>query len=221
MFRSSLASALFNSCLGALQARPLRSARWRTLCFPPASCGHVFEPCGSSWCSPLSSCHGRKPRALLLLFVQVCLSCLSTLWARLSPSYSGLVPCYVAMNAIVTQRSKCDIAIGSSHDIYPVSHRFARVTQASGTGVFKHLFPPTAGGLRKVYLHLFPPTLEFSELTPTPAKNADAVWGLCNFFRRSSQALPVFRPVPGHQSRCSRVLSQTLPRKGFLYNSKV
>ena len=53
---------------------------WRALCLPPASSGHVFEPCGSSWCSPLSSCHGRKNRVLLLLFVQLCLSCLSTLW---------------------------------------------------------------------------------------------------------------------------------------------
>ena len=154
---------------------------------PPASSGHVFEPCGSSWCSPLSSCHGRKPRVLLLLFVQVCLS---TLWALLSPSYPGLSPAlatpfflspppvwvcsHVAMNATVTQRSKCDITIGSSHDIYPVSHRFAHVTQASGTGVFNHLLfrrsSQTAGGFRKVYLHSFPPTLEFSELTPTPTK---------------------------------------------------
>ena len=55
---------------------------------------------------PLSSCHGRKPRVLLSLFVQVCLS-----W----------VCFHVAMNATVTQRSRCDITIGSSHDIrYPI-----------------------------------------------------------------------------------------------------
>ena len=39
--------------------------RWRTLCLPPASSGHVFEPCGCSWSSPLSSRHGRKTRVLL------------------------------------------------------------------------------------------------------------------------------------------------------------
>ena len=67
-------------------------------------------------------------------------------------SYPGLVPClatpfflsppmfHVTMNATVPQRSKCDFAIGSSHDIYPVFHRFAHVTQASGTGVFKRLY---------------------------------------------------------------------------------
>ena len=47
-------------------------------------------------------------------------------------------PCH----ATVIQRSKCDITIGSSHDshdIYSVSHRFAHVTQASGTGVFNNL----------------------------------------------------------------------------------
>ena len=122
----------------------VRWPRWRTLCLPPASSGHVFEPCGSSGRSPLSSCHGRKPRVLLLLFVQVCLSCLSTLWALLSPSYPGLVPClrrfsylhrlvwvcFQVAIATVTQRSKFDITIGSSHDIYPVFHRFAHVTQA-------------------------------------------------------------------------------------------
>ena len=29
--------------------------RWRTLCLPPASSGHVCNPCGSSWCLLLSS----------------------------------------------------------------------------------------------------------------------------------------------------------------------
>ena len=120
--------------------------RWRTLCLPPASSGHVFEPCGSSVFPAVL-----VPRSQSRSACPACARCgpayhrltrgLPPAWPRRFSYLHRLVwVCFhVAMNAIVTQRSKCDITIGSSHDKYPVSHRSAHVTQASGTGVFQHL----------------------------------------------------------------------------------
>ena len=88
------------------------------------------------------------------------------------------------MNATVTQRSKCDITIGSSHDIYPVSHRFARVTQASGQelvfSIVCLLFSSqTAGGFRKIILAFISTNIGIFGVDADADKNADAVWGLC------------------------------------------
>ena len=46
----------------------------------------------------------------------------------------------------------------------------------------QRIFARHMPGSPSLYLQSFPPTLEFSELTPTATKNADAVWGLgpCN-----------------------------------------
>ena len=89
------------------------------------------------------------------------------------------------MNATVTQRSKCDITIGSSHDIYPVSHRFAHVTQASGTGVSINYclgaVPKHVEALEKyTYIRIFVSTnIGIFGVDADADKNADAVWGLC------------------------------------------
>ena len=59
---------------------------WSSWCPSPASSGHVCLGV-----LLLSSCHVENP-VFLLSFVQVCLSCLSTLSALLSPPCPGLVP---------------------------------------------------------------------------------------------------------------------------------
>ena len=44
---------------------------------------------------------------------------------------------HLAMDATVIPRSKCDITIGSSHDIYPVSHRFCTCDTGIGNWCFQ------------------------------------------------------------------------------------
>ena len=90
----------------------------------------------------------------------------------------------MTMNTTMVQRSKCDIIIGFSHDIYPASHRFAHVTQALGIWF---LVSPIINCLGAI-----PKQLEFLEkhfcihfhqywifrIDADADKNADVVWGL-------------------------------------------
>ena len=199
----SLLSSLSSSCLVLLLSS---FCPFLVLLFLSSSCPPLLLSCScrlAALANPASPCPPgvpRYPRAMVANPVSFfrCLSSLPVLLVHVVGPFITVLPgacpllgylhrlvwvCFhVAMKATVTQRSKCDITIGSSHDIYPVPYRSAHVTHTSGTGVFKHLLfrcsSQTAGGFRKV-LAFVSTNIGIFGVDADADKNADAFWGLC------------------------------------------